>query len=127
MLKAIILVGIGGGTGSILRYLTSHLVAKYFDKPFPLSTFVVNMLGCFAMGLLIGIIGRHLPVENDLRNLLLIGFCGGYTTFSAFAYENTSLLQSHQYFTLISYVVLSVILGMLLLWFGLSLTRHASV
>ena len=127
MLKAILLVGIGGGTGSILRYLTSYLVIKYFDKPFPLSTFVVNMLGCFAMGLLIGVIGRHLPVENDLRNLLLIGFCGGYTTFSAFAYENTSLLQSNQYFALISYILLSVIFGMVLLWLGLTITRHSAV
>ena len=127
MLKAIILVGIGGGTGSILRYLTSYLVVRYFDKPFPLPTFIVNMLGCFAMGLLIGIIGRHLPIESDLRNLLLVGFCGGYTTFSAFAYENTSLLQSHHYLTLISYIALSVILGMALLWLGLTITRQATI
>jgi len=127
MLKAIILVGIGGGTGSILRYLTSCLVSKYFDKPFPLSTFVANMLGCFAMGILIGMIGRHLPIESDLRHLLLVGFCGGYTTFSAFAYENTLLLQSHQYFTLISYIGLSVVLGMAFLWFGLILTRQTAI
>ena len=127
MLKAIILVGIGGGTGSILRYLTSHLVTRYFDKPFPLPTFVVNMLGCFAMGFLLGLIGRHMPIGNDLKNLLLVGFCGGYTTFSAFAYENTSLLQSHHYFTLISYIVLSVVLGMALLWLGLTITRETAI
>ena len=124
MLKAIILVGIGGGAGSILRFLTSHMVARHFDKPFPLPTFIVNMLGCLAMGLLIGAIERHLPMNNDLRNLLLAGFCGGYTTFSAFAYENTSLLQSQQYLTLISYIALSVISGIALLWLGLSLTRQ---
>ena len=126
MLKAIILVGIGGGTGSILRFLTSHLVTKLFDKPFPFPTFIVNMLGCFAMGLIVGIIERHLPIGNDLRNLLLIGFCGGYTTFSAFAFENNALLQSHHYFTLVSYILLSVILGIALLWMGLYIIRHTT-
>ena len=127
MLRAIILVGVGGAAGSILRFLSSHLVARLFDKPFPLPTFIVNMVGCFAMGLLFGIIGRHIPIDNDLKQLLLVGFCGGYTTFSAFAFENISLLQSGQYITLISYVILSVVIGMALLWLGLHITRHIAI
>ena len=122
MLRAIILVGAGGAAGSILRFLTSALVTRFFDKPFPLPTFIVNMAGCFAMGLLFGIIERHIPIGNDLKQLLLVGFCGGYTTFSAFAFENISLLQTNQYITLISYVILSVVLGMALLWLGLHMT-----
>lgn len=123
MMYQILLVGLGGGIGSILRFLTSVLTAKYYSSPFPLSTFAVNVLGCFLIGLLIGAIGQNVQSNQDLKFLFIIGFCGGYTTFSAFAYENFTLIQNNNYGTLVLYIGLSVITGLLAVWLGLILTK----
>ncbi len=118
-MKAIILVGLGGGVGSIFRYLTSVWLNKYVHGSFPFATFMANVLGCLVIGLLIGLFQRSQVFSQDLRLLLIPGFCGGYTTFSAFAAENVSLIQYNQPFMALSYVVLSVLAGLLAVWLGL--------
>src|SRR5690554_447943 len=96
MIKTLILVGLGGGVGSVLRYLASLLANRYFPTIFPLATFTVNVIGCFLIGLILGLLERqHLP-NPDMRFLFVIGFCGGFTTFSAFALENIFLMQNSQ-------------------------------
>ncbi|HET8887021.1 MAG TPA: CrcB family protein [Salinimicrobium sp.] len=67
MMKQILLVGLGGGLGSILRYLTSILTAKYYANSFPLATFAVNIIGCFLIGLLIGLLGQNTQVNQNLK------------------------------------------------------------
>ena len=104
MIKQILLVGLGGGLGSIFRYLTSILTAKYYSNTFPLATFTANILGCFLIGILVGTLGQNIQANNSLKLLLITGFCGGYTTFSAFASENISLLQTNSYLTAILYI-----------------------
>ena len=121
MLKAIIFVGLGGGVGSILRYLTSVAVTKYFHSVFPLSTFVVNLIGCFIIGLLLGTFEKFQVVSPELRLLLVTGFCGGYTTFSAFASENMTLLQSNNYMIAILYITLSIVFGITAVWLGMKI------
>ena len=112
LFKNLLLVGLGGGAGSMLRYLTSFLLGKNFiGNHLPLATLFVNLSGCLLMGLLMGLAEKHIVFQNDLRYLLAIGFCGGYTTFSAFAAENFVLLQQGNYWTVASYIVLSVALG----------------
>lgn len=123
MLKQILLVGIGGGTGSIFRYLTSVLTARYYSSVFPLATFTANITGCLLIGLFIGYIDRNHTLSPDYRFLLVTGFCGGYTTFSSFALENFNLFHSHNYFTLLLYVFLSVILGYLAVALGMYLSK----
>lgn len=123
MIRTLILIGIGGGVGSILRYLTSLFAAKYFEIIFPLGTFVVNILGCLTMGILLGLFERQLLASSDLKHLLIIGLCGGYTTFSAFASENISLFQSGNSFTAIIYMALSILVGLFALWSGLSIIK----
>lgn len=123
MIKQLLLVGFGGAMGSILRFLTSFATAKYYANAFPLATFTINVLGCLGIGLLIGAFGNNLGENQNLRLLLVTGFCGGYTTFSTFALENILLYQSQNYLTLIAYTLASVILGFAAVALGLFLVR----
>ena len=122
MIKQLLLVGFGGAIGSILRYLTSVFMAKYDVGSFPLATFITNVLGCFAIGLLIGYFSNA-QTDQNLKLLFITGFCGGYTTFSTFAAENISLLQSNNYITLITYTLASVVVGLLAVGLGLMITK----
>lgn len=123
MTRAIILVGIGGGLGSILRYLTSEFANKYFQGSFPLGTFAVNIIGCLLVGLLLGLFEKQQLTHPDFKYLLIMGFCGGYTTFSAFASENINLFLSGHSFTAFLYIAASVLLGLFAVWAGLSLIK----
>lgn len=123
MIKQLLLVGLGGGLGSIFRYLTSVLTLKYYTHSFPLPTFITNIIGCLLIGLLIGFLGPNIPSNQNLRLLFITGFCGGYTTFSAFALENISLWQSQNYFTLIAYTLASVLFGFAAVALGLTLAK----
>ena len=119
MIKQILPVGLGGGLGSIFRFLTSVLTAKYYSNAFPLATFTANILGCF----LIGNLGQNIQANNTLRLLLITGFCGGHTTFSTFASENFSLLQTNNYLTAILYIGTSIFAGLLAVWLGLTISK----
>lgn len=123
MLKQILLVGLGGGMGSILRFLTSVVTQKYNPTLFPLATFAVNILGCFLIGLLIGLLGTSIQNDQNLRFLLITGFCGGYTTFSTFASENFNLLQNQYYGTAALYIGTSIIGGLIAVWLGLTIAK----
>jgi CrcB protein len=123
MLKQILLVGLGGGIGSIFRFLTSLSAARYAVYGFPLGTFIANVLGCFVLGICVGIFGKN-PSENEnLKLLFVTGFCGGYTTFSTFASENIQLLQQQNYTMLVIYTITSLLIGFLAVAIGLNLGK----
>lgn len=121
MIKQFLFVGIGGALGSMLRYATSLLTARYYANVFPLATFITNVLGCLLIGILMGYFSKS--SNQNLQFLLITGFCGGYTTFSTFAAENISLWQSQSYFTLILYSLASVVLGCLSVALGLFISK----
>jgi CrcB protein len=109
--------------GSIGRYLTATYVSRYFPAYFPYGTFAVNMIGCFAIGLVFGLSARFSWFTDDWRIFLATGVCGGYTTFSAFSIENVQLLQHSHYLTFAAYSIASFTLGLLAVFIGLSLVK----
>ena len=119
MFKAIMLVGLGGGLGSILRYLSSQLTNKIPNLNFPLGTFLVNIAGCLLVGILIGLFSRAEFANSNWKFMLITGFCGGFTTFSAFSAESISMFQSGNSFLAILYIAASVLVGLLAVWLGM--------
>lgn len=106
----IILVGIGGFIGAVSRYGVGQLVAKYVSSAFPCSTFVVNIVGCLLIGLLSGLFKGQL-ISEEVKLLMVTGFCGAFTTFSTFSNEGLLMLRGGDYGMYVLYVVLSVLLG----------------
>ncbi|MFB2121033.1 fluoride efflux transporter CrcB [Parapedobacter sp. 2B3] len=125
MIKQLLLVGIGGGIGSMLRFLVSVLTSKFVQGTFPLPTLLINLSGCFLIGILAGLFAQPPYTDNNLRFLLITGFCGGYTTFSTFAHENLLLIENQQILPAIGYTLLSVVLGIALVWVGMWVSQAA--
>ena len=119
MLRQLLLVALGGALGSALRYLTALLLARHYTGSIPLATLVVNLVGCFLIGLLIGLCSE----TGYLRLLFITGFCGGFTTFSTFTAESYTMFREGAYGLALLYIAGSVLIGLLALWLGLSLSR----
>ncbi|MDD2589937.1 MAG: fluoride efflux transporter CrcB [Fermentimonas sp.] len=124
MWKDILYVGIGGGIGSIFRFIVSRLVISHLSAEWTFAgTLVANITGCFLIGLLAGWMLAHQPDNQIFRLLFIVGFCGGYTTFSTFAFENLRLIETNQWGLFAFYTLTSVILGLFAVWGGLKLAN----
>lgn len=118
MLKNVLIIGMGGFIGTISRYLSTVYVHKWISISFPLGTFLVNILGCFLIGLFYGISEKSEFLTNEWRLFLTIGFCGGFTTFSTFANDNLMMVKDQQFLYMALYTVGSVALGLLMVYLG---------
>lgn len=123
MIKNILLVGLGGGVGSIGRYLLQKWIYSLYPHPFPWGTFLVNVSGCFLIGLLYAIAEKSSLLNLELRLLLTVGLCGGFTTFSTFAFENVILLRSGDFTFFILYILASVVFGIAAVFGGIALIK----
>jgi CrcB protein len=113
-------IAVGGALGSVARYGCSNLIANMFGQTFPLGTLVINVLGSFVIGFfatLTGPDGRVL-VSGDVRQFVMVGICGGYTTFSSFSFQTLTLAQDGEFFRAGLNVVASVMLCLLSVWLG---------
>ena len=121
----LILVGMGGFLGSIGRYLLSGAVYRIFQNySFPSGTAVVNILGCFIIGIGSGLIDQRQMLNPETRLFLLIGVLGGFTTFSTFGYETMALIRDGQFLPAGANVLIQVIAGLAAVFFGYGLTRY---
>ena len=108
----------GGGIGSLVRYLIGTAIMQRFAGRFPLGTFVINITGSFLIGLLMTLFTEKFAPHPNLRLLLVVGFLGGYTTFSSFEYETFQSVRSGGHWLALGYVLSSVILGYAGVWLG---------
>lgn len=123
MIKSILLIGLGGGIGSIARYFCQKWFADNIQHGFPWGTFVVNILGCFLIGVFYALSEKSTLLSPQTRLFLITGLCGGFTTFSTFAFENTNLLRSGDMVYTLLYVGASVILGIGAVFAGIGLIK----
>lgn len=123
-MMAALLVGTGGFLGSVLRYWMAAWVFRALGKPwFPVGTLAVNFVGCLLIGFLGGLAEHRRLFVQELRLFLFVGFLGGFTTFSAFAFETTNLLRDSRFIGACLNVGLQVLLGLLAARFGLIISR----
>ncbi|HVB03127.1 MAG TPA: fluoride efflux transporter CrcB [Chitinophagaceae bacterium] len=118
MYRNILLVGIGSFFGGACRYLVQTFIQKHFMSSFPLGTLLVNVSGCLLIGCIYGLADRGNLLSPDIRIFLATGICGGYTTFSTFAFENISLMKDGEWMYTGLYLSASIIFGLAATYLG---------
>lgn len=122
MQKAL-LIGLAGLIGTIARYAIAELAVKRFGTDFPVGTLIVNVVGCFLAGVLFYLMRDRLPVSETWQAVILIGFLGGFTTFSSFGLQTFALVRDGAVGLAVINIAASNILGFLMVWVGYSLAR----
>jgi len=123
MLRTIFIVGAGGFIGSVLRYLVQVFVEKGLMSTFPWGTFVANIAGSFIIGVVYALAEKGNLLSAEWRMFLAVGICGGFTTFSSFAYNNMMMLKEGVYGQFFLNVGGSLFFGLLAVYLGMLLVR----
>ncbi len=117
------LIGLAGFVGTLARYGLSGVIAKRYGETFPFGTLVVNLIGCFLIGLLFYLLQDRFLVNQNVRTILLVGLLGGFTTFSSFGLQTFTLLQDGEFGFAALNLGVSNLLGLLMVWAGYALAR----
>ncbi|MGG8497565.1 fluoride efflux transporter CrcB [Tenacibaculum sp. TC6] len=121
-MKQLLLIFLGGGIGSIFRYLLSKLLNNP-QTGIPYGTFAANIIGSLLIGIVLGLAAKNEALTENHTLFLATGFCGGFTTFSTFAYENHVFLKSGDFTSFAMYTITSFILGFLAVFGGIFITK----
>jgi len=121
-MKQLLLVFIGGGIGSVLRYVLGKYLNSY-QTGIPYGTFIANILGSLLIGIILGLAAKNNSISQNHTLLLATGFCGGFTTFSAFAYENHIFLKAGDFTSFAIYTITSFVVGFLAVFLGMFLVK----
>ena len=122
-MQKLILIGLAGGGGTLMRYWLSEVIAARFGERFPIGTVVVNLVGCFAAGVVFYLMFDRDAVNPTVRTIVLIGLLGGFTTFSSYGLQTFGLLRAGEIGLALFNIALSNVGGLLLVWFGYSLAK----
>jgi len=123
LLEKILLVALGGGIGAVTRYLASDWADQRFGSEFPYGTLIVNLAGCFVIGLFMQLVTDRIIVNPYWRLLITVGFLGGLTTFSSFSYETITLINEGALLYAAYNILISVAAGLLATWLGIAIAR----
>ena len=121
-MKRILITGAGSFIGGMLRYLIAEFVQTRYLTNFPIGTLTVNVIGCFIIGIVFGLADKE-NLTQEWRLFLATGLLGGFTTFSAFSIETIGMLRDGQFWSAAAYIFLSVILGLLVAFIGISIIK----
>ena len=123
MVNNLLLVFVGGGLGSSARYLFQRVIPSEAGLLFPWATLLVNIIGCFVIGIIWGL---HVKagINNDAKLFLMTGLCGGFTTFSTFSAENFQLLKSGAYLTAAGYIFASITMCIVATFIGFKIINN---
>ncbi len=116
--KNMVMVALGGSVGAVARFLSTKYISSFFPQSFHWGTFIVNIVGCFLVGLFYSFSIRQSYFTPELRLLLLTGFCGGFTTFSAFTLEGMNLLNEQRVLSFLLYFAASILVGLAATFLG---------
>jgi CrcB protein len=122
-MKSLLYIGIGGGLGSMLRYMVQVFIGRHVPLVFPLGTFLVNCSGCFLIGIFYSLSAKYTSIGPEWRLFLITGICGGFTTFSTYSYDGLMLLRQGSNFAFMIYILGSVVLGLLATFAGAAIFR----
>lgn len=126
MLQKLLLIAVAGGLGTLARYGMTGAVQNVLGKDFPWGTVSVNLLGCLLFGVVWGLtMESRLTVSPEVRIILLVGFMGGFTTFSSFGFETAKLLEDSEWLLALGYLALQNGGGLVAMFLGLALGRLA--
>lgn len=121
----LVAIGVGGAIGAVLRFVISGIAYNLLGQNFPWGTLVVNMIGCFLIGLFAQLF-EEIAISPNLRVLVLVGGLGAFTTFSTYALENVNLLRDGQFGLALLDVVVSTVLGVVFVFIGMALANYLS-
>ena len=122
-MSKLLLIGLAGFIGTLSRYWMSGVVARRYGETFPMGTLAVNLLGCFLVGLLFYLLEERFLINQIARTAVLIGFLGGFTTFSSFGLQTFTLVQDGEFGLGVLNITASNFIGLLLVWAGYTLAK----
>ena len=118
-MKSYLLIALFGAFGTVARFSVVQITPKIFQSTFPIGTLVVNLLGCFLIGLFSGISDtKFISIDENFKNYITIGFLGGFTTFSSFSQDFFNLVNNSNYLLAFIYIFISVFFGLLMFYLG---------